>query len=377
MTFIQSNQIYEKWLKASIPTIPSDLLQKHERMAESPFMFMRATFFRWCEKWHEQCSAFAAAPAVLGVGDLHIENFGTWRDREGRLIWGINDYDEAVRLPYLFDLVRLCASAKLAAKENHLQLEERDAVQAVLNGYREGLVIGGRAFILEEANPWLRKIATSRLRDPETFWTKMLRLVEHSSPVPKDAQQLLKSLFPANCKDLAFGHRVAGLGSLGRARYIAIAEVDGGPVAREMKVLLPSAYRFTEKTFSGKKSLTKKSVASPILYGTILQQAIHAQDPFLKPVRLGKQDWITRRLAPHCTKIELSALPRKTDEVRLLTAMGFETANIHLGSTKAALILKDLKKRKEKNLMQVIDLMYESVLVDWREWKKRKPRQSK
>ena len=34
-------------------------------------------------------------PAVLAVGDLHTENFGTWRDAEGRLIWGINDFDEA------------------------------------------------------------------------------------------------------------------------------------------------------------------------------------------------------------------------------------------------------------------------------------------
>jgi uncharacterized protein (DUF2252 family) len=24
-----------------------------------------------------------------------VENFGAWRDVEGRLIWGINDFDEA------------------------------------------------------------------------------------------------------------------------------------------------------------------------------------------------------------------------------------------------------------------------------------------
>jgi len=32
---------------------------------------------------------------VLAVGDLHVENFGTWRDAEGRLIWGVNDFDES------------------------------------------------------------------------------------------------------------------------------------------------------------------------------------------------------------------------------------------------------------------------------------------
>ena len=49
-------------------------------------------------------------PKVLAVGDLHIENFGTWRDSEGRLVWGVNDFDETWRLPYTQDLVRLTTS---------------------------------------------------------------------------------------------------------------------------------------------------------------------------------------------------------------------------------------------------------------------------
>ncbi len=58
---------------------------------------------------------------MLGVGDLHVENFGTWRDGEGRLIWGINDFDEATTLPYTNDLVRLCASALIAISESRLE----------------------------------------------------------------------------------------------------------------------------------------------------------------------------------------------------------------------------------------------------------------
>ena len=59
------------------------------------------------------------APQVLGVGDLHVENFGTWRDAESRLVWGINDFDEACCLPYTQDLVRLAASARFAIQERH------------------------------------------------------------------------------------------------------------------------------------------------------------------------------------------------------------------------------------------------------------------
>ena len=56
----------------------------------------------------------AFAPQVLAVGDLHTENFGTWRDGEGRLVWGINDFDEVAVMPYTLDLVRLAASARMA-----------------------------------------------------------------------------------------------------------------------------------------------------------------------------------------------------------------------------------------------------------------------
>ena len=54
---------------------------------------------------------------MLAVGDIHIENFGTWRDEEGRLVWGVNDFDDAAEMPYALDLVRLAASAVLARQE--------------------------------------------------------------------------------------------------------------------------------------------------------------------------------------------------------------------------------------------------------------------
>ncbi len=51
---------------------------------------------------------------MLAVGDIHVENFGTWRDAEGRLVWGVNDFDDAARMPYAIDIVRLATSAVLA-----------------------------------------------------------------------------------------------------------------------------------------------------------------------------------------------------------------------------------------------------------------------
>src|SRR5438105_9962164 len=91
---------YEAWLASHIPLIPQDVRLKHAQMKSALFPFMRATYYRWAEVWPEVCSDLSSAPEALSVGDLHVENFGTWRDSDGRLIWGVNDFDEAFWLPY-------------------------------------------------------------------------------------------------------------------------------------------------------------------------------------------------------------------------------------------------------------------------------------
>jgi uncharacterized protein (DUF2252 family) len=68
-------------------------------MASATFPFFRATFYRWAQRWPELCPGLTGAPEVLGVADLHVENYGTWRDVEGRLVWGINDFAKPLTSP--------------------------------------------------------------------------------------------------------------------------------------------------------------------------------------------------------------------------------------------------------------------------------------
>jgi hypothetical protein len=90
-----ATQKYEAWLREQMPLIRADLALKHRMMAESAFRFFRGTFYRWAQLFPRVCPSLMDAPRPLAVGDLHVENFGTWRDSEGRLIWGVNDFDEA------------------------------------------------------------------------------------------------------------------------------------------------------------------------------------------------------------------------------------------------------------------------------------------
>jgi len=86
VNIVKSTRKYETWLASHTPIVKADLRLKHQRMGESAFPFLRATFYRWMQIWPELCPDLVKAPHVLGVGDLHVENFGTWRDADGRLL---------------------------------------------------------------------------------------------------------------------------------------------------------------------------------------------------------------------------------------------------------------------------------------------------
>jgi uncharacterized protein (DUF2252 family) len=235
---------YEAWLMAHLPApmVPDDIALKHRRMADDPFAFLRAAYYRWAQVWPAVCTQLAVAPTVLAVGDLHVENFGTWRDAEGRLIWGVNDFDECYALPYTNDLVRLTMSAMLAHGAGQLALSPQKACAAILEGYHAGLQADGTPFVLAEYYGDLRKLALNHLRDPEPFWRKLQQLPDASGAMPASARNALERCLPQRGQPYRLVHRVAGAGSLGRERLVALAQWDGGLVARETKALLPSAW---------------------------------------------------------------------------------------------------------------------------------------
>ena len=99
---------------------------------------------------------------MLAVGDLHVESLGTWRDLEGRLCWGVDDFDEAFNLPYTNDLVRLAAGAKMVIDDEQLVIKFKDACRAILDGYRTTLREGGGPSSWARRRPILPRSASMR-----------------------------------------------------------------------------------------------------------------------------------------------------------------------------------------------------------------------
>lgn len=351
-TVDQSIEAYEAWLHRQIDVIDADLVRKRERMRKNATGFLRGTYFRWAETIEGVCPDLARAPNVLSVGDAHVENFGVWRDAEGRLAWGINDFDECATMPYAFDLVRLAASAMLARDGEALRPLE--ICLSILDGYT-GRLAAPAPHVLDEDHAWMREIAMASPARRARFWSEIDALPEATPPA--DYQTRLHAALPANADLIRFAARTAGLGSLGRPRYVAIAYWRGGRVVREAKALVPSAWT----TYLGRS-------AEPAAADTLAHHRFRSPDPFLT----AHAGVIVRRLAPDSRKLDLDAMPDHSLRFRLLHAMGGEIASVHAATPGAIQSVgRDLAGRESDWLYRAAMDAAQMIQRDFDDWRSR------
>jgi hypothetical protein len=340
MGIVASTEAYEAFLRSELgnEVVEEGLAEKHEAMAgEVAFPFLRATYWRWAERIVGLVDDLAAAPSVLAVGDIHLENYGTWRDADGRLVWGVNDYDEAAEMPYVLDLLRLATSALLACPQS----AEPDAVRisgAILEGYGKGLR-EPRPLILDRKLEWLRKLVIVPEDERDAFWDKLEKKRRRFLAKPEAERpqlwsryrEALQAALPLGSGEPEIWYRSAGLGSLGRPRWVAQAQWCGDWVVREAKGIVPSAWT----RMDGKRGRTVRCME-------IATGRHRAPDPWYRVM-----DGIAvRRLSPNNRKIGADKAFDPEDESgaegklgrdvllspKMLEAMGRELAAIHLGT---------------------------------------------
>ena len=94
---------------------PDRLTIKYAKMRTNPYVFLRAT----CHLFYDRLSANdfpQDAPLGWVCGDLHLENFGSYKGENRLVYFDINDFDESALAPVSWDLVRLLTSIAVAAK---------------------------------------------------------------------------------------------------------------------------------------------------------------------------------------------------------------------------------------------------------------------
>jgi uncharacterized protein (DUF2252 family) len=347
MSFVEQNTAYENWMRTACDVVEEDLERKHDRMSKNAFKFLRATFFRWAHAVQATAPEIMGLPAPLAVGDVHVENFGTWRDAETRLVWGVNDHDDAAEIPYASDILRLAVSVRLA----DFSVGSRDAAQAIFEGYTEGLHDPGPT-LLDQKEMWIRDYVTVTDEQRNSFWEEIDGYPE-ASPSPDATSALLASM-PAGAELERFARASKGGGSLGRPRFVAVARWRGGRIAREAKALLSSGWDWAAGN-AGRASRLNDAV----------NVATSAPDPFLHTDR----GFIVRRIAADTRKVERnSEFDRKLD-AKLLRAMGSEIGSIHASTSQLKqAVLDDLEGKDPDWLYEAAKATASAVEADFAEW---------
>jgi hypothetical protein len=365
---VQSTAAFENWLRSQIILLDQDLQVRHDKMSQQLFGFFRATFYRWCEGWNNACPDWAGAQPVVAVGDLHIQNFGSWRDAHGRLVWGVNDYDEASTLSFAIDLVRLAASAEIAAEFiPGCELTLGEICEAIRDGYLAGLEGGGEPFVLERRHAWLLRMVRAVLKEPKLFWREWLR--DKTQPikeerVPRQLAGLLRKELPSEARvefrEMKRGV-TKGVGSLGHERFFAYTEYQSGPIAAEGKSVAFSGAIWAAGQANGELKI---------------EQLLRAKSRPFSPGTMIHDGWLIRPIMSDCGRIDL-ALPKEVgnaavtlDQERLLGAMGFEAANLHLVSVAGNQLKKAVSDFRVPAFRKTVETMIEFVRADFKAWKK-------
>ena len=349
MSLMDDVNEYETWLRPRCAVVEKGLRKKHQRMADNAFEFFRATCFRFARTVADLVPDARGAPRVPSVGDAHIENWGTWRDAEGRLVWGVNDFDEAAVLPCTYDLLRLATSTRLAPG---LPGTNKERTASILEGYRRGLRKPGPLFVDDEI-PWMNTLVHQPATRQGAFRAE-LDAIEPAQPPPGLAGPL-RALLPPETHDIHFGARQRGVGSLGRPRHVAMGVWRGGLVAREAKAQIPSAWDW---------ALGVKGDEGLLL--SMATGRFRAPDPFLT----SRAGFLCRRLAPDSVKIDLAGEEALAYGPLLLAAMGADLAAIHVaGGVDAETILGDLRGRPDTWLHEAAKTVGDAVKTDFQTWR--------
>jgi uncharacterized protein (DUF2252 family) len=328
-------------LKYNAGREPERLAMKYAKMKASPFIFLRGA----CHLFYDalpDTPLFCNAPLAWCCGDLHFENFGSYKGDNRLVYFDINDYDEAALAPATWDMVRLLTSIQCGADDLHATRAEALAVSmSCLDAYRNAFG-GGKALWVERetSDGLVNELLTSlQARDRADFLDKrtvlkgrkrVLKLDDMKVLPASDAQKKLVTDFmdgfaatqprPKFFQVLDIGRRVAGTGSLGVERFVVLVEGKGSPDGNyliDLKAAQPSAL-VPRLARVGIEQPTWPDEASRVVGIEKRMQAVdHA---FLHPVKVGGQPYILKGLQPSEDRVAIGDWGKKIDRLKDVVA---------------------------------------------------------
>ena len=302
---------------------PERLRLKYRAMRASPFAFLRGS----CHLFYQRLprsGIFKSAPATWVCGDLHLENFGSYRGDNRLTYFDINDFDESALAPLSWDLVRLLTSIHVGAETLSINASGAHKLcQRLVDAYVSALADGKTYWIERDtATGLVGKLLTGLrdrrrsdfLADRTVGKGKKRRLLVDgkkalpASQVQHDRVEEFMRLFaehepvPDFYRVLDVARRIAGTGSLGVDRYVILVAGKGSPDQNyllDLKQALPSS-------LVPRLPMAQPACGSDAERAVTIQRRAQAIPmALLRPVRFVGEPYVLRSLQPSEDRVQL------------------------------------------------------------------------
>lgn len=317
-------------LQADAGRDPERLALKYRRMRDDRFAFLRATAQLFYARLPE-AAVLRRAPAAWCCGDLHLENFGSYKGDNRLVYFDINDFDEALLAPATWDPLRLAAS--LVAAREGLGLKPkaaRELAAVALDAWADALAEGHARWVERDT----ARGAVAELLESLRGRQRADFLARRTVPAPRGKGRRLrtdgKHALPATAADrervlhffeqhakaserptffrpLDVARRIAGTASLGVERWVVLVEGKGGPDGHylmDLKAARPSVLR-------KRSPCAQPAWADDAERVVALQRCLQAiPSAFLQAVKVEGRPFVLRGLEPSEDRVALDRLSK-------------------------------------------------------------------
>ncbi|MFI9610201.1 DUF2252 domain-containing protein [Streptomyces sp. NPDC052023] len=354
---------------------PAAFRVKFRKMAASAFAFYRGTA---CLFYHD-LDAESAGRGDGGIysgpfldertsrvwihGDLHAENFGTYMDSNGRLIFNVNDFDEAYVGPFTWDLKRFAASIALIGYAKALSDEQiTELVTIYASAYRErvrALATGAKSdevppFTLDTAEgPLLDALRVARsltrfglldsmteIRDFERRFapgggsieldaaTRYKVLAAFDGYLETLPESSLSRPDSYRVKDVV-GRRGIGIGSAGLPSYNILLEGNSDALENDVVIYVKQA-----QTPAVSRHITDPAIREYFQHEghrtVISQRALQAHaDPWLGWTELDGAGQLVAEVSPYAVDLDWGDIDDPEEIAAVVADLGRATASMH------------------------------------------------
>jgi uncharacterized protein (DUF2252 family) len=367
----RTEQIIEVFQDAFEPLMKADpkaFRAKYRKMAADPHAFYRGSACLFyadvtggTDDWVNDESA-----AIWIHGDLHVENFGTYLNSDGRLVFDINDFDEAYIGHFTWDLQRFAASLGLLGWQKALPAEDISAlIRRYVNSYLTevdhyatceddddfALHLDNTAGPVLEALVTARNIRRADLLDQMTLVEDGVRVFREDATIRhlgKRERAAVEKAFRSYLETIpeskrfdrelfydlrdVVGKSGFGIGSAGLPAYNLLVEgysqaLDNDVVLSMKQANVPALSRFVD-------SATVDEYFEHEGHRTVVSQRalqVHT-DPLLGYAQMDGVGYLVSEVSPYEVDLDWENITEPDDMAAVVGLLGRATAKVHCAS---------------------------------------------